>query len=84
MNISSDIQKLQSLTVNLDSANPKMEMTEPFSTEMMETIKLIDLDIGSGIEINYTNTLPQGNDINLKAFSDFFALSNYDNAQHFS
>lgn len=74
LDITSDIRQLQSLTITLDSVNPKIEMTEPFSTEMMETIKLIDLDIGSGIEINYTNTLPQGNDINLKAFSDFFAL----------
>lgn len=74
LDITSDIRQLQSLTITLDSVNPKIEMTEPFSTEMMETIKLIDLDIGSGIEINYTNTLPHGNDINLKAFSDFFAL----------
>ena len=75
LNISSDIQKLQSLTVNLDSANPKMEMTEPFSTEMMETIKEIDLNSGSGIEIEYTNTLPPENNIKLKASSDIFAIN---------
>lgn len=74
LNISSDIQKLQSLTVNLDSANPKMEMTEPFSTEMMETIKEIDLNPGSGIEIEYTNTLPPENNITLKASSKIFAI----------
>ena len=74
LNISSDIQELKSLTVNLDSANPKMEMTEPFSTEMMETIKEIDLNPGSGIEIEYTNTLPPENNITLKASSDIFAI----------
>lgn len=76
LNISSDIQKLQSLTVNLDSANPKMEMTEPFSTEMMETIKEIDLNPGSGIEIEYTNTLPPENNISLKvkASSNIFEI----------
>lgn len=75
LNISSDIQELKSLTVNLDSANPKMEMTEPFSTEMMETIKEIDLNSGSGIEIEYTNTLPPENNIKLKASSDIFAIN---------
>ena len=75
LNISSDIQKLQSLTVNVDSANPKMEMTEPFSTEMMETIKEIDLNPGSGIEIEYTNTLPPENNITLKASSKIFAIN---------
>ena len=76
LNISSDIQKLKSLTVNVDSANPKMEMTEPFSTEMMETIKEIDLNSGSGIEIEYTNTLPPENNISLKvkASSNIFEI----------
>lgn len=76
LNISSDIQKLQSLTVNVDSANPKMEMTEPFSTEMMETIKEIYLNSGSGIEIEYTNTLPPENNISLKvkASSNIFEI----------
>lgn len=74
LNISSDIQKLQSLTVNVDSANPKMEMTELFSTEMMETIKEIDLNPGSGIEIEYTNKLPPENNITLKASSKIFAI----------
>lgn len=75
LNISSDIQKLKSLTVNVDSVNPKMEMTEPFSTEMMETIKEIDLNSGSGIEIEYTNTLPPENNITLKASSNIFAIN---------
>ena len=75
LNISSDIQKLQSLTVTLDSANPKMEMTEPFSTEMMETIKEIDLNSGSGIEIEYTNTLPPDNNISLKSSSNIFEIN---------
>lgn len=75
LNVSSDIRKLSSLTITLDSVNPKMEMTEPLSTEMMETIKQIDLDVGSGIEIDYTNTLPSENDITLKAASDFFGLN---------
>lgn len=75
LNVSSDIRKLSSLTITLDSVNPKMEMTEPLSTEMMETIRLIDLDVGSGIEIDYTNTLPSENDITLKAASDFFGLN---------
>lgn len=76
LNISSDIQKLKSLIVNVDSANPKMEMTEPFSTEMMETIKEIDLNPGSGIEIEYTNTLPPENNISLKvkASSNIFEI----------
>lgn len=67
-----DITKIASATVKLDSSyNSTIDQTQDLPKELIESVKEIKWT-ESGIEIEYVNTLPAGNEINMSLNSDFF------------
>lgn len=76
ISIKSDIKTLESIAINIENEefNTKISKTESFPEEMKNSIKEIVLE-PSGLNIVYTNELPQGNDITLKTSSDFIGLT---------
>lgn len=74
LEISSDIESLETLNVNLSDVTTGFQETEPLPEGMKDAFSKIYLN-SSGVKIDYVNTLPAGNDIELTVKSDFFGLS---------
>ena len=73
LKISSDIKSLNTLNVNLSDVTTVFQETEPLPEGMKDAFSKIYLS-SSGVKIDYVNTLPTGNDIELKVKSEFFGL----------
>lgn len=73
LNISSNIESLETLNVKLSDVNTGFQETEPLPEGMKDAFSKIYLN-SSGVKIDYVNTLPAGNDIELTVKSDFFGL----------
>lgn len=73
LKISSDIQSLKTLDVNLSDVTTSFDKEEPLPEGMKDAFSKIYLN-SSGVKIDYVNTLPAGNDIGLKVKSKFFEL----------
>ena len=71
LKISSDIESLETLNVNLSDVTTGFQETEPLPEGMKDAFSKIYLN-SSGVKIDYVNTLPEGNDIGLKVKSKFF------------
>lgn len=74
LKISSDIESLETLNVNLSDVNTSFNKKEDLPEEMRNAFSKICLN-SSGVKIDYVNTLPEGNDIKLTVNSNFFGLS---------
>ena len=73
LKISSDIESLETLNVNLSDVNTSFNKKEDLPEEMRNAFSKIYLN-SSGVKIDYVNTLPAENDIKLKVKSVFFGL----------
>lgn len=73
LNISSDIESLETLNVKLSDVTTSIDKKELLPEEMRNAFSKICLN-SSGVKIDYVNTLPAENDIKLKVKSDFFGL----------
>lgn len=74
LKISSDIKSLKTLNVNLSDVTTSFNRDELLPEEMRNAFSKIYLN-SSGVKIDYVNTLPEGNDIELTVKSDFFGLN---------
>ncbi len=74
LKISSDIESLETLNVNLSDVTTSFNKKEPLPEGMRNAFSRIYLN-SSGVKIDYVNTLPAENDIKLTVNSDFFGLS---------
>ncbi len=74
INIQSDIKTLESIALVLPDFTSGIEISEPFVEEMVNSIEQIDL-LSSGLNITYTNTFPEGNDIQIVVNSDFIGMN---------
>lgn len=74
LKISSDIESLKTLNVNLSDVTTSFDKEEPLPEGMKDAFSKICLN-SSGVKIDYVNTLPEGNDIKLTVNSNFFGLS---------
>ena len=74
LKISSDIESLETLNVNLSDVNTSFNKKELLPEEMRNAFSKIYLN-SSGVKIDYVNTLPEGNDIELTVKSVFFGLN---------
>lgn len=74
-----DITKVNSMTVDLakyeSPIQTKIEESEPLPSEVTDVIEEIKL-LRSGMNVEYFNTLPEGNDITFTVNSGFFGISN--------
>lgn len=73
LKISSDIESLETLNVKLSGVTTSFDKKEPLPEGMKDAFSKICLN-SSGVKIDYVNTLPEGNDIELTVKSDFFGL----------
>ena len=74
LKISSDIESLETLDVKLSDVTTSFDKKELLSEEMRNAFSKICLN-SSGVKIDYVNTLPEGNDIELTVKSEFFELN---------
>lgn len=74
LKISSDIESLETLNVKLSDVTTSFNKKEPLPEGMRNAFSRIYLN-SSGVKIDYVNTLPEGNDIELTVKSDFFGLN---------
>lgn len=74
-----DITKVNSMTVDLakyeSPIQTKIEESEPLPSEVTDVIEKMEL-LPSGMNVEYFNTLPEGNDITFTVNSGFFGISN--------
>lgn len=75
INIQSDIKTLESIALVLPDFTSGIEISEPFGEEIINSIEEIDL-LSSGLNITYTNTFPEDNDIAIVVNSDFIGMNN--------
>lgn len=73
LKISSDIKSLKTLDVKLSDVTTSFDREEPLPEGMKDAFSKIYLN-SRGVKIDYVNTLPTGNDIELKVKSEFFGL----------
>lgn len=73
LKISSDIKSLETLNVKLSDVTTSFDKEEPLPEGMKDAFSRIYLN-SSGVKIDYVNTLPEGNNIELKVKSEFFGL----------
>lgn len=73
LKISSDIESLETLNVNLSDVTTSFNKKELLPEGMRNAFSRIYLN-SSGVKIDYVNTLPEGNNIELKVKSEFFGL----------
>lgn len=75
-----DITKVNSMTVDLKKYKPsiqtKIEEDEPLPSEVTDVIEKMEL-LPSGMNVEYFNTLPEGNDITFTVNSNFFGISEH-------
>lgn len=74
LKISSDIKSLKTLDVKLSDVTTSFDREEPLPEGMKDAFSKIILN-SSGVKIDYVNTLPEGNDIELTVKSEFFELN---------
>ena len=74
LKISSDIESLKTLNVNLSDVTTSFNKKEDLPEGMKDAFSKIYLS-SSGVKIDYVNTLPAGNNINLTVKSEFFELN---------
>lgn len=74
LKISSDIESLETLNVKLSDVTTSIDKKELLPEGMKDAFSKIYLN-SSGVKIDYVNTLPAGNDIELTVKSDFFGLN---------
>lgn len=74
LKISSDIESLKTLNVKLSDVTTSFNKKEDLPEGMKDAFSKIYLS-SSGVKIDYVNTLPAGNNINLTVKSEFFELN---------
>lgn len=74
--LSSDIKGFKSVTVKLpEGVKTSFEVKQELPSSASSMVKEIVWNAGSGIEIEYSNTLPDGNDMKMTASSEFIGLN---------
>ena len=73
--ISSEINQLKSLCIELDDVKTDINYSEKLPQEVIDSVKKINLN-SLTLNVEYTNTFPQGNDIKLNTKSDIFNIDN--------
>lgn len=74
--LSSDIKGFKSVTVKLpEGVKTSFDVKQELPSSASSMVKEIVWNAGSGIEIEYSNTLPAGNDMKMTASSDFIGLN---------
>lgn len=74
--LSSDIKGFKSVTVKLpEGVKTSFDVKQELPSSAATMVKEIVWNAGSGIEIEYSNTLPDGNAMKMTASSDFIGLN---------
>ena len=74
--LSSDIKGFKSVTVKLpEGVKTSFDVKQELPSSAATMVKEIVWNAGSGIEIEYSNTLPDGNDMKMTASSGFIGLT---------
>lgn len=74
--LSSDIKGFKSVTVKLpEGVKTSFDVKQELPSSASSMVKEIVWNARSGIEIEYSNTLPAGNDMKMTASSDFIGLT---------
>ena len=74
--LSSDIKGFKSVTVKLpDGVKTSFDVKQELPSSASSMVKEIVWNAGSGIEIEYSNTLPAGNAMEMTASSEFIGLT---------
>ncbi len=74
--LSSDIKGFKSVTVKLpEGVKTSFDVEQDLPSSASSMVKEIVWNKGSGIEIEYSNTLPAGNDMKMTASSEFIGLT---------
>ena len=74
--LSSEIKGFKSVTVKLpEGVKTSFNVSQELPSSASSMVKEIVWNAGSGIEIEYSNTLPAGNDMKMTASSDFIGLN---------
>ena len=74
--LSSDIKGFKSVTVKLpEGVKTSFDVKQELPDSASSMVKQIVWNKGSGIEIEYSNTLPAGNAMKMTAYSDFIGLT---------
>lgn len=73
--LSSNIKGFKSVTVKLpEGVKTSFEVKQELPSSASSMVKEIVWNAGSGIEVEYSNTLPDGNDMKMTASSEFIGL----------
>lgn len=72
--ISSEINQLKSLCIELDDVETDINFSEKLPQEVIDSVKKINLN-SLTLNVEYTNTFPEGNDITLNTKSDIFNIN---------
>ena len=72
--VKSNIKTIKSVIVKISDKPLVVDKAQDISEEMCNTVKEIVLS-ESGVKGTYTNTLPEGNDVNMTISSKFFAIN---------
>ena len=74
--LSSEIKGFESVTVKLpEGVKTSFDVKQELPSSASSMVKEIVWNAGSGIEIEYSNTLPDGNDMKMTASSSFIGLT---------
>ena len=74
--LSSEIKGFKSVTVKLpEGVKTSFDVKQELPRSASSMVKQIVWNAGSGIEIEYSNTLPAGNDMKMTASSEFIGLN---------
>ena len=74
--LSSDIKGFKSVTVKLpEGVKTSFNVSQDLPGSASSMVKEIVWNAGSGIEVEYSNTLPAGNDMEMTASSEFIGLT---------
>ena len=76
--IESSIREIKAVTVKLSDTSLSFDETQELPDSVLDVVQSIALK-QCGIKGTYTNTLPAGNTITLKVFSDFFNIHDSEN-----
>lgn len=74
--LSSEIKGFESVTVKLpEGVKTSFDVKQELPSSASSMVKEIVWNAGSGIEVEYSNTLPAGNDMKMTASSEFIGLT---------
>ena len=74
--LSSEIKGFESVTVKLpEGVKTSFDVKQELPSSASSMVKEIVWNAGSGIEVEYSNTLPAGNDMKMTASSEFIGLN---------